>query len=387
MKIAIYSGTIPSTTFIERLILGLAKQPGIEILLVGILDKKTSYPPNIKVVAYRSSFDYLRLFIFYLIALTFTNPSRLKHCFYAHKKGLFNRIKEFVKKAPVIYHRPDIFHIQWAKSLDEWIFLKELGCKVILSLRGAHINYSPIADNDLKKMYQRNFQKVDAFHAVSKAIAKEAGKYAATPLNYKVVYSGLNLALFPFTQDKANKKEITILSIGRAHWIKGYNISLDAIAKLIRENPDALIRYEIIGGVNEELTYQIDDLNLHNHVTITPGLPFNQIIEKIHDANIILLPSVEEGIANVVLEAMALGTLVVSSNCGGMSEVIQHQKTGFLFENRNTDDLAKVLKQAITLDKVMYQNIIQQARTIIENQHNENKMIRDILSLYQNTLN
>ena len=54
--------------------------------------------------------------------------------------------------------------------------------------------------------------------------------------------------------------------------------------------------------------------------------------ELIKNADILLLSSVEEGIANVVLEAMALGTLVVSTECGGMNEVIKNNENGFLVD-------------------------------------------------------
>ena len=63
---------------------------------------------------------------------------------------------------------PDIFHIQWAKSLPFWFFLKEIyGVKIVLSLRGSHVNYSAFADDFLARQYNALFPKVDKMHAVS----------------------------------------------------------------------------------------------------------------------------------------------------------------------------------------------------------------------------
>ena len=79
---------------------------------------------------------------------------------------------------PVVNNLPDIFHIQWAKSLEEWIFLKDIfDIKLVLSLRGSHITYSPLSNEKLAKNYVAYFPKVDCFHAVSLAIANEASKY------------------------------------------------------------------------------------------------------------------------------------------------------------------------------------------------------------------
>ena len=44
-----------------------------------------------------------------------------------------------------------------------------------------------------------------------------------------------------------------------------------------------------------------------------------------------ILPSVQEGISNVVLESMAIGLPVVNSDCGGMKEIINNGKNGFIF--------------------------------------------------------
>jgi colanic acid/amylovoran biosynthesis glycosyltransferase len=387
LKIAIYSGVIPSTTFIERLILGLAKEPNMELLIVGIKEKKTTYPRNVKMVSYETFFEFLFLFIKYFLLLAFTQPKALKWCFKNDKSGIYNHIKDFVKKAPILYHRPDIFHIQWAKSLAEWIFLTEqFGIKIVLSLRGAHITYSPIADAQLKKMYQQNFATVDAFHAVSKAIAKEAQQYGASPQKEQVVYSGLNLEQLTYSAKNKQGKKWTIVSVGRPHWIKGYHYALDAMAQLLKENPILPLRYKIIGGSTEELIYHINDLKLNNHVEVIPSLPFEQVKQEIKDANLLLMPSVQEGIANVVLEAMALGTLVISSNCEGMEEVIEHRVNGFLFSNRNVDDLVNVWKETMTLTEIEYQNITLQARRKIEQQHDEYQMIAGMVSLYNHCL-
>ena len=64
------------------------------------------------------------------------------------------RWRNWAKYLPVILHLPEVFHIQWAKSTEEWLFLKKtFGVKLVLSLRGAHINYSPVADTLLAETY------------------------------------------------------------------------------------------------------------------------------------------------------------------------------------------------------------------------------------------
>ncbi|MFL2983043.1 MAG: glycosyltransferase [Candidatus Neomarinimicrobiota bacterium] len=83
--------------------------------------------------------------------------------------------------------------------------------------------------------------------------------------------------------------------------------------------------------------------------------------KKIKLSDCLILPSVEEGIANVVLEAMALGTPVISSNCGGMNEIIRNKENGYLFQKRNPKYLSKVMEDVIFLDKDQRMSIINNA--------------------------
>jgi colanic acid/amylovoran biosynthesis glycosyltransferase len=92
---------------------------------------------------------------------------------------------------------------------------------------------------------------------------------------------------------------------------------------------------------------------------------------------------VEEGIANVVLEAMALGTLVVSTDCGGMKEVVLPKQTGYLVPVRDAHAMALDLKEVSELSTEKYQNITQQARSFIEKYHNEEQMVSRMQKLYE----
>ena len=93
------------------------------------------------------------------------------------------------------------------------------------------------------------------------------------------------------------------------------------------------------------------------------------------------------GLANVVLEAMALGTLVISTNCGGMDEVIIDNENGFLVPIRNSEAMASALKRISELPLPTYQKMATRARNTIEEQHNHEKMVVEMLDLYQKVLN
>ena len=386
IKIAIYTGIVPSTTFIERLSYGLATK-GSQLILFGLKKGKVTMLPNSTYVTYTNTLSKLLLLIKYTFLLFVTKPKEKQKLDKIISRNKKKQLVLKLKYYPVLYHCPEIFHLQWAKSIEDWIWVQEFGMKVIVSLRGAHINYSPLVDPKIATVYKALFPKVDGFHAVSKAISLEAIKYNAALHKIKVVYSGLELERMPFQLNKVDKNTpLRIVSIGRAHWKKGYTYALNSAYLLKVSGVD--FQYTIVGvGNNEELTYQRSQLELEKEVLFLEKLSFKEVIQSIKNADVLLLPSVEEGIANVVLEAMALGTLVVSTNCGGMNEVIVDNENGFLVPIRNSEAMASVLEGISKLPLPTYQKMITRARNTIEEQHNQEKMVAEMQKFYQKVLN
>ena len=381
LKIAIYSGDIPSTTFIERLIRGISNK-GHEIYLFGYIKDSVSYNQSVSVFGYKNTKIqkgiYLLKYSFLLYFFKHKEKAILDKILKSKSKNI---LLDKVKSYPVLWHKPDIFHLQWAKGLADWIWVKEFGIKMVLSLRGAHINYSPIASTKLANMYRNNFPKIDAFHAVSKDIAQEAIKYNAQQEKIKVVYSGLDLEL-KTTFEKTQTKVFKIISIGRPHWIKGYTYALDA-CKMLKDN-NLKFEYTIIGAANNiEFDYQIHDLNLQNEVNLLGQMPFEDVKTFIQSSDLLLLPSLKEGVANVVLEAMSLRTLVLTTDCGGIREVIIDGENGFMTPIRDSEKMADKIIEISNISEEKKDALLLKAITTVKNNHNEQKMIESMSELYQ----
>lgn len=385
IKIAIYSGVIPSTTFIERLISGITSND-FEVYLFGNQEKRISYPKNVKVIAFSNKLEKVYILVKYSILLTFFKSSEKKKLDGIIKKKNGSNIFLKTKYYPVLYHKPDIFHLQWAKSLSDWIWVKEFGIKLILSLRGTHITISPKCNTKLDEEYKNLFPKIDGFHAVSKSMIQHAEEYKVSKEKVSVVYNGLILEDFPFTQKKEMIKPLKIVSVGRAHWVKGYNYALETMALL--KGKDIDFEYQIVGiSDNEELIFLRNQLSLNKEVSFISKMTMEEVKLKIQEADILLLPSVEEGIANVVLEAMALGTLVVTTNCGGLGEVITDRMNGFVTPIRDCESMAEKIQTIASLSQEEYSKIVQNARYRIEQQHSESMMIEGVTNLYKRVFN
>ena len=387
LKIATYSGVIPSTTFIERLIEGVSQRDVTVYLFGNKINDKNYAQKNVIVSTYSGKLNkFLRLLWFSAILFLFKNKEKSKLDQWIFSRKANTKMLK-IKCYPVLWHKPDVFHLQWAKSIEDWIWVQDFGIKLVISLRGGQINYEPLANAEVANLYKKFFPKVDAFHAVSKAIAQEAVKYGANPSKIKVIYSGLP----PLQNEIQNNiyvedsEILQLLSVGRNHWKKGYNYALQACAKLKKKG--LLFHYTIIGAKNiEELEFLKNDLELNENVTFKDKIPFNQVINSMKEAEIILLPSVEEGIANVVLEAMQLGKMVLTTNCGGMDEIVQDGKNGFIIPARDTDVMADQLIMISQLSKVAKDEISFNAKKTIASQHSEEKMTNEMLALYNAVL-
>ncbi|MDT0552265.1 glycosyltransferase [Urechidicola vernalis] len=399
LKIAIYSGNIPSTTFIEQLISSVSQHH--QVLLFGRKTKKYQVPKNklqktnsksvfskgkhsgevnetlekeresvIREYAYgTSTFQNILLTSIRTLLLAIRFPKRLKTLFTQIRKqgSIYKKRQAWFKITPILLYLPDIFHIQWAKETEQWLFLQALGVKVVVSLRGAHINYSPIANKTLANSYERIFPKVDAFHAVSEAIAKEVQKYVIGQEKIHVIHSLLpenTFDLFTLPKEK-DSKHINILSVGRHHWKKGFTTALDA-CKLLKDEGVSFTYTIIAGGiVLEELLVQRHELGLLKEVQFKISLPQQEVFQSMKNSDVLLLPSYEEGIANVVLEAMAMGLPVISTDCGGMEEVVISLETGWIVPTLDSEEIAKSLRSYLNVSDKIKRVMISNARKLV----------------------
>ena len=391
MKVAFHLGSTKVQNFIYNQIISIIDENN-KILIFGTNIHFNSFIKHNELKLHlipQNKFYNVLYLIYNLMILMITQPNRfltLISCFSNLKKmKLLQKIIWLSRVVPVLINLPDILHIQWAKSIDSWMFLKyNFGVKIVLSLRGTHINCSPLNDKDLAMLYRKNFPIIDRFHAVSESLAKEAIKYGAQKKKIEIISSPINSKYIKIKKESWGiKKEFNLISVGRNNWVKGYHIALSAIKKIYDSGIN--INYTIITkeAPSEEILYQIDDLNLENIVFFRSYNDQNKIFKAMAQSDCFLLPSITEGTANVVLEAMFLQLPVISSDCGGMKELIKNGYNGFLFNNRDHINLVEVLNYFLNISVKEKFFIVRNAKNLITKNNDIQIIGEKMKSFYQ----
>lgn len=369
MKITVLTGSVPSATFIDAQVNAMAED-GFTITIIGKKTGVYDYHKNVRVIVIP---DGLPSRLFFIAGLLLSTGFRHFFKIIKSRKGIAGLYNDLLFYLPIIYSKPDRIHIQWAAFIHNRDLLFDLfPQKILVSLRGAHINYTPITTPEIRESYLRLFPKVHRFHAVSKAIANEATQYGARPDATDIIYSFVDDKLLQKeTQPKTPHPELRIISVGRFFWKKGYEYALDALAVLKREGIPFTYTLVAEGKPPASILYQLHQQGIKENVRIINGLPHSEVLKEIERHDVLLLPSVEEGIANVVLEAMALGTPVITTSVGGMLEVIQDGKSGYVVPERDINAMKEALSNFFALNTEQRFAIATEAKNVVARQHNK----------------
>lgn len=135
------------------------------------------------------------------------------------------------------------------------------------------------------------------------------------------------------------KSEIIIGTIAEFTKNKGLDYLLDAVNILKPQN----LQLAIIGDGEEKerMMRKIEDENLKENVTTCGFVP--HAAKHIKAFDIFVLPSLKEGLPYTILEAMNAGVPVVASSVGGIPDLIEHEKSGFLTIPANSNSIAEAL--------------------------------------------
>jgi glycosyltransferase involved in cell wall biosynthesis len=85
-------------------------------------------------------------------------------------------------------------------------------------------------------------------------------------------------------------------------------------------------------------------LGIESHVKLLGGKKPEEVVQEVQMADVYLSSSLSEGISNAVLEAMALGVPVISTDVGGMSEVVKDKITGLLINPYTSLEICEAIK-------------------------------------------
>lgn len=204
--------------------------------------------------------------------------------------------------------------------LDDWMR--------IYSSWGQRLHYSI----DLRLWTLRAVKKAQAVTAVSEFTAHLARQDLNITRPIEIIYNSVDAGLFaPQSFVNRNRRDIRVFYSGNLTRRKGATW-LPAIASKLQKN----IRIFYTQGLRTRNTLPSAG-NLH---PVGP-VPFEEMPNRYNQMDILLMPTVREGLSLAVLEAMACGLPVIASDCSSLPEQIDNRKGGFLCPVGDVDAFAE----------------------------------------------
>ena len=179
-----------------------------------------------------------------------------------------------------------------------------------------------------RRAIYRVLNETDAVVAVSKDLQRKIVANGVDVKKVHVVRRGIDTEHFhPGDRQDARRRlnlptdRPILLWVGRMETVKGLPILLDALERLQRESMDV---HTILVGTGTEAastSAEIQRRGLSQRVAMPGGVPHAKLADYYRAADLTVLPSLSEGVPNVLLESIACGTPFVASRVGGIPEI------------------------------------------------------------------
>lgn len=220
-------------------------------------------------------------------------------------------------------------------------------------------------------------RQADVAGCVSQYSLKNAEKMGAKKC--VLVPNGIDLERFKLFSGERNPFEIVTTStlIPR----NGIDVLIESLSEVVNEFPKTKLKIAGVGPMEEWLRKRVSDLKLGKHVEFLGTLKHSAVPKFVREAHVFVRPSRFEGFGVSFIEAMALGTPIVTCPVGGIVDFVTDGETGMLVPPNDPDALSRAIRFVFEHEKTM-DAVVKNARELVENRYDWKKISDEVENAY-----
>ncbi|MGG1678044.1 glycosyltransferase family 4 protein [Neobacillus sp. NRS-1170] len=201
-------------------------------------------------------------------------------------------------------------------------------------------------------------------------------KLGADDNRMTTVYTGID---FKAESDQNGHEKTIITCVSRLRPRKGHKYLFDALALIKDELKNVEVRIVGDGEMREILEKQVKKLNLKNVFFLGRR---NDIPQLLSQSDIFVLPTTSDTLPISIIEAMLAGQAILTTNIGGIPEIIQENRTGLIAQPGSTEQLAEKLLLLLR-NKSLRIKLASQAKSYANEHLTVDSMVKEIVEIYQ----
>jgi colanic acid/amylovoran biosynthesis glycosyltransferase len=290
---------------------------------------------------------------------------------------------------PFAGKRYDIIKCHFGSNGNFGVMLKKMGIgrKFLTMFHGHDIRKGLQTGGN---MYRSLFEAGDCFLANSNYSFRNLISFGADPQKTLYHPGGIDLTRFSYRKQAnltEHPKPIVVLTVARLVPEKGLEYGTHAIRKLLERSPSLSLIYRIVGEgpLEKSLKRLVGKMKLSDKVFFLGGMVQKEVLQEMSRADIFLLPSVEETLGVVLMEAQAIGLPVVATDVGSVGQVLKNGQSGYLVPSRDPDAIADKLLYLIE-HRDLWPQMGRSGREFIEREFDIKSLNKRLVEIYEGLL-
>ncbi|MDJ0730127.1 MAG: glycosyltransferase [Crocosphaera sp.] len=254
------------------------------------------------------------------------------------------------------------------------------GFSCSFSLHGPAIFFEPKLWHLDRKIKEALFISCISYYCRSQAMV-------FAPMEYwdkmHVIHCGIEPDLFNKVSHQGQATQL--LYVGRLAFVKGLPILLESLAQLQPNYPDLCLTVIGDGPEKEYLQQMVRELNLENQVKFVGYQSQESVRNYLQQTEIFVLSSFAEGLPVVLMEAMAAGVPVITTQIAGVSELVDNGINGYLVPPGNVAALTEKIEKLIVFPELRTQFSLK-GRKKVAQEFNINDEVKRLSLVIRNSL-